>query len=273
MAEYIRFKFDTKKLKLKTPVIRIYPLVCFHIGAEQSDGKFINQMITRLKNDPNGRGIYMGDGGECVIRSSVGNIYEQLLSPQGQHDRLVELFEPVKEKLLFGIRGNHGNRIYKETGLEFDKNLCHRIGIPYMGVAAFVNLVVNRSSYDLYVHHGIDSGVSATTKIRKAEQLGNNAEVDATLTAHSHYCIELPPLYKQNCDNTNARIVTRVQSQYICGSAYDSRTGYAEEKGYSPLLPSHIIITFDGRIISGKAVKQQRSEIVRSTADYEIVPA
>ena len=273
MAEYIRYRFDTKKLKLKTPAIRIYPLVCFHIGAEQSDGKFINQMITRLKNDPNGRGVYMGDGGECVTKLSKGDVYAQRLSPQEQHDRLVELFDPVKEKLLFGIRGNHGNRIYKESGLDFDKNLCHRVGIPYMGVAAFVNLVINRSSYDLYVHHGIDSGVSATSKVRKAEQLGNIVEVDAVLTAHSHYCVELPPLHKMSCDNGNAKIVTRLQNQYICGSAYDSRTGYAEDKGYAPLLPSHIIVTFDGRIISGKAVKQQRSEIVRSTADYPIVPA
>jgi len=273
MAEYIRFKFDTKKLKLKTPAIRIYPLVCFHIGAEQSDGKFINQMIQRLKNDPNGRGIYMGDGGECVTKLSKGDVYAQKLSPQEQQDRLIELFDPVKDKMLFGVRGNHGNRIYKETGLDFDKNLCHRIGIPYMGVAAFVNLVVNRSSYDLYVHHGIDSGVSATSKVRKAEQLGNIVEVDAVFTAHSHYCVELPPLHKMFCDNNNAKITTRLQNQYICGSAYDSRTGYAEDKGYPPLLPAHMVVAFDGRIIAGKAVKQQRSEIFRSTADYEIVPA
>ena len=56
-----------------------------------------------------------------------------------------------------------------------------------MGVAAFVNLVVNRSSDDLYVHQGIDSGVSATSRARKAAQLGNIVEVEAVLTAHSHF--------------------------------------------------------------------------------------
>ncbi len=107
--------------------------------------------------------------------------------PQEQYDRLVELSDPVREKMLLCVRGNHGKRISKETGLDLDKNLGHRIGIPYMGVAAFVNLVVNRSSYDLYVHQGIDSGVSASSKVRKAEQLGNIVEVDAVLTAHSHF--------------------------------------------------------------------------------------
>lgn len=270
---FIRFKYDTKKLKLKEPVIRIYPLVCFHLGAPQSDGKFIHSLLKRIKEDPNARWIYMGDLGECVTLSSKGDVYTQTLSPQGQMDLGVELLTPIKDKGLFGVKGNHGNRIYKETGLEFDQNLCARIGIPYLGTASFVNLVVNRSSYDLYVHHGIDSGVSATAKIRKAEQFGEYIDADAILTAHSHFCVDLSPSHLMSCDNTNRKVRTKLRHQYICGSCYDSRTGYALDKGYKPLLPAHIIITFDGRIIAGKAVKQQRSEIVRSTADYEIVPA
>ena len=108
--------------------------------------------------------------------------------------------------MLFGIKGNHGNRIYKETGLEFDQNLCARIGIPYLGTATFAKLVVNRSSYDLYVHHGIDSGVSATSKIRKAEQFGEYIDADAILTARSHFCVDLPPSHLMSCDNSNQKV-------------------------------------------------------------------
>jgi hypothetical protein len=64
-----------------------------------------------------------------------------------------------------------------------------------------------------------------------------------------------------------------MRHQYIAGSAYDGRSGYGEEKAYAPLLPSYLVITFDGRIIEGKAIKYQRSEIIRSTGDYKIVPA
>jgi hypothetical protein len=233
--------------------------------------KFIREHIRRLKEDPNGRGIYLGDGGECVTTSSKGDIYKQLLSPQQQVDVLVEeVFAPVKDKLLFGIRGNHGNRVYKETGLSFDKNLCHRLGIPYLGVSTFANITVNRSSYDAFFHHGADSGTSMQSKITKAEKFNSFINADALFTAHSHACIELHPYALLSADNANCRVETKLRHGYVCGSAYDSRSGYAEEKAYSPILPAYIVVEFDGRIVEGRAQYGQKSEVFRSAGNYEL---
>ena len=127
-----------------------------HFGAAQCDMKFIKEHVQRIKDDPSGHWIYLGDGGECVTKQSKGDVYAQLLSPQSQQEIAVEILDPIKNKGLFGIRGNHGNRIYKETGLSFDKNLCHRLNIPYLGVSAFSNFVINRSSYDAFFHHAKD---------------------------------------------------------------------------------------------------------------------
>ena len=268
--EYIRFALNTKKLKLKEPVIRIYPLVCMHVGAQQCDMRFIKAQLERIKEDPNARWVYMGDGGECVTRLSKGDVYSQILNPQQQHDVLVELLQPLKDKGLFGIRGNHGHRIFKETGLDFDKNLCHRIGIPYLGVHAFCNLTVNRSSYDLFFHHGLDSGVSMQTKVNKAEQLANYVNADAILTAHSHVALDLPPAVLYEADNNARKVRTRMRHQYICGSAYDSRSGYAADKGYKPLLPSWLIISFDGSVVQGRARYRQSVIKVQSNGSYEL---
>lgn len=193
----------------------------------------------------------MGDGGECVTKLSKGKVYEQTLNPQQQQDVLVALLDPIKEKGLFGIRGNHGNRIDKETGLSFDKGLCTRLGVPYMGVSTMCNLVVNRSSYDLFFHHGVDSGTSLTAKIKRAEHFSTYMSVDAFFTAHSHIAQELTPAPLYYLDNNQARVRTKMMHQFICGSAYDSRTGYADEKGYRPLLPAHLSVTFDGKMVKG----------------------
>ena len=245
--EYIHFNFHKER------TIRIYPLPCLHVGVPQSDVKFIKEHLERIQKDPIARWVYMGDGGDCVTKHSKGGIYEQILSPQQQHDLLVSLLAPIRHQGLFGVRGNHGNRVYKETGLSFDKNLCHRLAIPYLGVSALANIIVGRSSYDLYFNHGTDSGERIQPKVSKAEKFKEFINADALFTAHSHICIELPPAVLLQADNIKQIVRTKLRHQYICGTGYDSRTGYAEDKGYGPLLPAYCSVEFDGRIIRGTA--------------------
>lgn len=267
---YIHFEFNTHKLKWPQSVLRIYPLVCLHVGASQCDMTFIRAQIKRIQNDPCARWVYMGDGGECVTMMSKGDIWGQLIGPGGQMEILCDLFKPIADKGLFGIRGNHGNRIYKETGLQFDQQFMARVGVPYLGISAGCNIVVNRSSYDLFFHHGIDSGSPLATKIAKAEKFGTFINADAIFTAHSHIAQDLSPSALYEFDNSNQRITTKLRYQYICGTAYDSRSGYAEEKGYSPLLPAWLTVEFDGRIREGYPVREQRSTVVRSPGNYEL---
>lgn len=237
------------RTQTKEKLVTLYPFVCWHVGAPQADYEFIHEMIARLKEDPHGKGIYLGDGGECVTKHSKGQIYEQTMSPQEQKQWLVNVMSPIKDKILFGIKGNHGNRTFKESGLSFDESLCSALGIPYLGTAVFWNLVVGRSSYDIYTNHGVDSGVNTGTKINKAKVFESLVNADAILTAHSHICAAIPPVRRAHLDNSKADTLPirwRSTFGYICGCAYDSRTGYAEDKAYSPLLPAHIAVTFHG---------------------------
>lgn len=268
MAKYIHFEFDTKKLG--GPILRLYPIACMHTGASQCDVKFIKEHIARIKDDPAARWVYMGDGGECVTRLSKGDVFGQLLSPSQQQDMILDLLGPIKDKGLFGILGNHGARIYKETGLDFDHTLLSRLGVPYLGVAAMANMVVNRSSYDMYFHHGIDSGVTMRAKIARAEEFGKFINADAIFTAHSHVAMALQPAALLSVDNTLGRVATKLRYQYICGSAYDSRTGYAEAKGFPPLLPSWIVVGFSGKIVRGKAQYEQDHTTFHSNGAREL---
>jgi len=254
------FKHETKDKK-----ITLYPFVCWHVGAPQCDYEFIDEMVRRLRDDPQGRGIYLGDGGECVTRSSKGQIYEQTMSPQEQLNWLRNKLQPVKEKLLFGVKGNHGWRTFKESGLGFDEALCLALGIPYFGTSAFWRLQVRRSIYTIFTHHGLDSGVAIGTKINKAKKLEEIVLADAILSAHSHICTDIPPVHRAyldghaNVGDANRSIKWLSTYGYICGCAYDSRSGYAEDKGYPPILPAHIAITFFGD--SNEHAKEQTSVV------------
>lgn len=247
----------------------LYPIVCWHIGAKQSDEAFIDDTIERIKADPNGVWLYLGDGGECVTKYSKGDVFAQTMPPRDQLQVLVDKLLPIRDKGLFLVKGNHDARTFKETGLDFTHALGLGLRLPYLGTSVFWNLKVNRSSYDIFTHHGLDSGVSVGGKITAAKKFEQFIHADAITSAHSHICCEIPPAHVAYLNNglaDGSHIRWRTTREYICGCAYDSRSGYAEDKGYPPIIPAHLSITFDGRIIEGVAQKGQTATIWRKEA-------
>lgn len=264
--KYFRYQTDKKEL-------RLYPLVCWHVGSKRSDENFIKETVRRIKEDPAGRWIYLGDAGECNIKASKGDLYSQTMSPGEQLNYFAELVKPIRGKGLFAVNGNHGRRIYKETGLDFDEELALRLQIPYMGLSCFFHLQVNRSHYDVFAHHGLSSGAALSTKVNAAKKLNTLVVADAILSAHSHICCELPPQHVAHLatdhkgnGNRPDHIKWRTTCEYVCGCAYDSRGGYAEEKGYTPIIPAHIAIAFGGKTSKGVGVKSQSCQIWRASA-------
>lgn len=230
--------------------VTLYPIVCMHLGAPQADIAFIKEHVARIAADPTGRWISMGDSGECVTRASKGEIYDQTMSPDAQIDAVVNLLEPIRGKGLFGISGNHDRRISKLSGVDWTNALCARLGIPYLGLSAFMRVVLTRKqersnsaqAVDCFFHHGTDSSSNIGGKVNKARALGELVEADAVFSAHSHICGEVPSTYR-TCIVKDG-LQTRETRNYICGCAYDSRVpGYAEEKGYSPILPAWLSVT------------------------------
>jgi hypothetical protein len=260
--KYFRYETGRKKVNL-------YPFVCWHLGAAQSDTGFIDEMIERVGSDPDGKWVYMGDGGECVTRMSKGDVWAQEYPPGEQIKMLVKKLLPIKDKGLFFINGNHGHRLYKDVGLEFDEMAALGVGLPYLGVSAFWNLKVNKSTYSIFSHHGKDSGVSLSSKVNAAQAASAIVNADAVLTAHSHIAQALPPVYRAQLatgHNEVEPIQWRAMHQYVCGCGYDSRTGYAEEKLYPPILPAHLKIEFKGerdykRGASGKGTYEQNHTV------------
>lgn len=238
---------------VEAPEATIYPIVCMHIGAPQSDEEFIKEHIARIASDKTGFAVYMGDAGECITKQSKGNIYHQTMSPGEQQVKAKELLDPIVDQLLFGISGNHGRRIDSETGISWDETFCLRLGIPYLGASCFMRLDVGSDKkhmvpYDLFFHHGATSPVSTGGKVARAKKFEELVEADAVFTAHSHICCEIPPTHRARLEPRSPQgIYWRDIFNYICGCAYDSRSGYAEEKGYSPILPAYLGVAFNGK--------------------------
>lgn len=248
--------------------VTIFPLVCLHVGVDQCAEEFIREHVQRIAADPNAKAVYMGDAGECAIRDSKGDLYSQRLNAGQQLDKAAELLSPIRDKLLFGIRGNHGARIYKATGLDWDEQLCTKLGMPYLGTAAFMRLDVKdyrsaNSPFDLYFHHGAVCGITMGSKITKALGFNRLIRADSVFTAHSHICVESPPENVAFLPRSKREVAWHTTYNYICGCAYDSRESYAEEKGYPPITPAYLGVTFSG-LKHGTDTKRQSCEIWRA---------
>jgi len=228
--------------------LNIYPFSDWHIGAKQCNIDFIKRLVKRVENDPIGVWIYMGDAGECVTKTSKGDAWEQTLSPGDQLRTAAQLMRPVADKGLFGVCGNHGRRIDREVGIGWDELLCSKVGIPYAGIAGFIGIQMedlsgHRTSVNVYAHHGASGSTSPVGKIRAAAKPLEHVVADIVLTGHSHGCGEVwPPKVYAQLDNKNKRIKWACCRAFACGSAFDSRSGYAEEKMYSPIIPEQLCI-------------------------------
>lgn len=239
------------RYEVKGSRVDIYPLVCWHLGAKQCAHKFIDRVIAEIRENPYARWLYMGDGGECVTKNSKGNIYEQLMSPGAQLRTVAELLAPIRDKSLGGIRGNHGNRVDKDSGLGWDETLCARVGIPYLGVSCFGELVLKYQGgfapFSIFAHHGSASAITDGGKVNAGFKPAQFIDADVILTAHTHACGKLFPRHRARVNGQYRRIEWRVQNFYVCGSAYDSRSGYAEEKMYTPILPEHLVVSAEAK--------------------------
>lgn len=243
--EYRNFTIQGKE-------VHLYPLVCWHLGAKQSDAKFIGRVIETIKADPLARWIYMGDAGECNIKESKGDLYSQTMNPGDQLEAAIGLLEPIQEKGLFGISGNHGHRIYRATGVDWDKTLCERVGVPYCGTSCLFDLGFSlgskkdrrwRATVSVYVHHGVSGSTTVQGKVAAGKKPEVFVQSDVILTAHSHACGPLPcPRHYAYTSPANPGIKWGTTYSFLCGSGYDSRTGYAETKLYPPIMPEHLVV-------------------------------
>jgi len=251
------------------PELTLYPIVCMHLGAPQSDEAFIKEHIQRIADDPTGRWVYLGDGGECATKLSKGDVYRQKYSPGEQINRAEELLEPIRGKGLFGVTGNHDRRIYKETGVDFAEQLCKGLGIFYFGNAAMARFVIRPEEgrrdvleYDTFWHHGKDSSSMTPGKVGAAQALVPLADADAFFSAHSHLCLDLAPEYVAFLPPRAVQVQYRKVHNFICGCAYDSRVpGYAEEKAYKPIIPAYLSVTLCGDVSNHEGTANERKRI------------
>lgn len=233
-------------------VIEIHPMADLHIGDPQSDFKSILERIEHIKKTPNAYCILDGDLMDTAIASSIGDTYSANLQPMEQLKQCVKIFEPIKDKILGVLPGNHEGRVYKTDGLDITELMCSQLGIPekYSPTTAllfirFGNTSRNRPQlYTAYVTHGSGGGRREGGKVNRLADLAAIVDADIYIHAHTH----LPLVFKESFFRVSGgnSSVALVDKLFVNTAASLNYGGYGDKQGYKPASKSSPVIYLDG---------------------------
>jgi len=234
--------------------IEIHSLADLHIGDAMSDFRLIMERIEHIRNTPNAYCILGGDLMDTAIASSVGDTYGANLQPMEQMKQCVKIFEPIKDKILCVLPGNHENRVYRFDGLDITALMCAQLGIQerYSPTTALLFIRFGKNNgrhgrpvlYTMYATHGAGGGRKEGGKINRLADLAGIVDADIYLHHHTH----LPVVFKSGYYRTSGSnsSVSYVERLFVNGAAALDYGGYGDAQGFKPASKSSPVIYLSG---------------------------
>ena len=235
--------------------IELHTFADLHIGDKFANKDGIKERIEHIKNTPNAYCILNGDLMNNATKTSVSDSYAEEYTPMEQVEMCVELFEPIKEKIIAITAGNHEKRTYNKEGIDITKLVAMqmKLGDRYSPTACFVFLRFGRQGtkqhnrpilYTIYNTHGSGGGRKEGAKAIRLADMASIIDADIYIHSHTH----LPMVMKQGffrVDNKN-NSVARVDKLFVNTSAMLEYGGYGEAYEFKPSSQHSPVIYLDG---------------------------
>ena len=241
--------------------IELHTFADEHIGDEHSDIKRVMERIEYVKNTPNAYCIMNGDIMDNATKTSIGDTYTQVFNPMEQLAKAVELFEPIKDKILCITHGNHENRTYKKEGINLSRLIANQLGLAdrYTPTSAVLFIRVGESTrfteskgsgkkrqicYTVYVMHGSGGGRKEGAKAIRLADMACIIDTDIYIHSHTH----LPMIMKQgyhriDLPNSGVQLVTKL---FVNTAANLDYGGYGEAQAFKPSSKDTPVIYLSG---------------------------
>lgn len=224
--------------------ITIFPISDVHLGAAEHLEREWSDFCARVLEDPNAYLMLGGDLINNATRSSVSNIFEETMRPSTQKKVMREMLEPLKDRILCGVTGNHERRSMKDADDDPTYDIMAKLDLEhlYRQNMAFVKLQfgdpkakgLSNPTYVLAVTHGSGGGIYTGAAVNRNERFGYVIDgCDALIVGHSHKPFVTQP-FKIKIDPYNNK-VTMKPFKVITSSSWVEFGGYAAQK---MLLPS-----------------------------------
>ena len=227
--------------------IVIYPISDVHLGSLEHDGKTWDKFCESLIERPN---AYITLGGDLInnaTRSSVSNIFKDVLSPSQQKRRMKEALKPIKSRILCAVSGNHERRSQKDADyepmydimgdLEIEHLYRENIAFMKLSLGKRTNETKAKSSFMFAITHGAGGGIYTGASVNRNERFGNVIDgVDCLIVGHTHKGTVSKP-GKIVVDPRNNQVYRRDYT-VITSVPWQAYGGYAMQKMLLPAANS-----------------------------------
>lgn len=246
----------------------IIPIGDTHIGAIGSDEGHIRSYVEYIRAGENRHWWIMGDTIEAINYSdprfdpqslaSWMNVEDLRNLPMVQANRFLELTEPIHDKCLFMLHGNHEESVAKHSHFDVAQYICNHLKVPYLGYSGLVTLTwrwhppdkrnFTSTKRTLFAHHGWGGGRKYGGKVNKVFDFLSGFDADDYFMGHVHDVVTMktsrihPKLPRGTLNYLNkegsicwreGEVVSKEHCFALTGTFLKSAL-YAEQKGYNP---------------------------------------
>ena len=240
--------------------VELHTLADLHIGDKNCDWELIKENVKKIQDNPNAYCILNGDIINNATKTSISDNYAEMLSPMEQIKLFVDLFEPIKDKILAITSGNHENRSYKE-GVDITDLCATQLGLRHLyakeGIVIFLRFGkesrnrhrtggtdIRSICYTIYATHGSGNGRKEGGKINRLAEMASVIDTDIYIHSHTH----LPMILKEAYFRTDIRnsMVLVVDKLFINTSSSLNYGGYGQMFEFKPNSKQTPVIYLSG---------------------------
>ena len=235
--------------------IKIYPISDVHLGAAEHMTREWELFCQRVVNEPNSYIILGGDIINNATRNSVSNIFEETMRPREQKKVMVKMLEPLRDKILCAVSGNHERR-NRDVDNDITYDIMCKLDLEwlYRENIAFVKIQMGSKrgdglknpTYVLVVTHGSGCGVLTGGAVNRNERFGYVLDgADALIVGHTHKPYVTQPS-KIKIDAQNNRVSIK-PFKVVSMTSWMTYGGYAAQKMLLPTSHAPQTITLCGK--------------------------
>ncbi len=211
--------------------ISIVPIGDIHYGHPNCLVDLLQGTIEYVRKKRNCYVIGMGDYIESALRDSIGNVYEQRVTPEEQIEAIIDFLRPIKNKIICLLTGNHEERIAKRTSIDPARMIADALGVLYVKYIAVVKVKLGEQEYKILATPGKSYARTPGGKLNALLRLATIMDADVYLMGHLHDILT----HSQNFYRMeNGRLIRRKKYFVLTGSFLEYEGSYAERGLYIP---------------------------------------